>query len=885
MTRRALDRRGFLSSGASLGGALALSARAAQAQAGSGCGAPYEPPTIGTDVGITFVERFSGTLAGSVSELRFELTLEVPRLPTFLAGPHTALVSGGWVEGGPQLPRTPIASGQAELFRDCDQEPGKQLTLEFEYTDTTGQKVLVRGSRSLTHPNQRDAAAQLSELGVTLSVNGHVIASGQLSTHVDELLARLLSVRAVRAEGAEAEAARLAFFELLNRQCTSVHDQLPTLLAPQSPLTPGERRALMLLSTVMLPQPLPSNGPTLQQAVDNLDTFMSNADTDAVAALRAQLQTLGQLGEVKRGVLDELRRLVLGMLQSEAPNLLRPLLDSVHKVAVLGYYSHSAADALVGYRRPTFVPLFGTRLPVKLSPSTRTFDVVIVGAGVAGSLLAERLSATGKSVLLLEAGPYVPEAELTPDELLWVARLQKSSGLQRSNLEEPYASRVGNVVMLQAACVGGGGVINNAVNFMLPSHRLEQWLGLGFPIAPKDLRRSYLTTGSELSIGAVSEKSRFLNPVCKVLENAFGKPQKPEFGRPIQPGFFECMVNMVPNGCLGCGMCNTGCGSERKRNALQVHLPRALGPGRDTELVANARVIDVVVDRSASGVQRVESLSVQTPAGKLSVRGREYVLSAGAIHTSALMLRSASLARALSKLPVGQRFSANVVSPMLSVYDAVLHQRPSLQLTHYYVPPGQDDGFLIENLFNPPGQSALIMPGYGELHRQRMSRYVHTALMGIAIGTTANGRISVDAQGRASSTLPMGENEHRRMRTGFALLARALLAGGGGLVPTEILCGSLGSGFSIKTPDDVERFDRWFSSLNRVLLSTGHPQGGCAMSDDARISVTDANFRVRGIANLRVCDASLFPMVSGVNPQWTVLAIADHCAHIMNETA
>jgi choline dehydrogenase-like flavoprotein len=884
MTRNSLDRRGFLSSSASLGGALALAGTTARAEESSGCPAPHTPPSIGPQVGVAFVEAFSGTLTGSVTACRFQLTLEVPALLEFLSGPHRALVSGGWLEVDGQ-PRVAVESGHAELFRDCPGNGAKELTLEFEYTDAAGRKVRAQGSRSIADPNQRDAAAQLSELSLTLSVGGELVASGLVTTHVDELLARLSSVRALRASGAEAEAARLAFFELLNRQCSSVHGALPSLLAGTNPLTPGERRALLLLSTVMLPKQLPSSGPTLPQLVDNLDTFMAYADADAVATLRQQLRTLGGLGQLKAGIIDKLRKVVLGALRSESPNPLRPLLDSVHKVAVLGYYSHPAADALVGYHRPKFVPLFGTRLPIKAAPSERTFDVVIVGAGVAGSLLAERLSAKGKSVLLLEAGPYVPEAELTPDELVWVARLQKASGLQRSNVEEPLASHVGNVVMLQAACVGGGGVINNAVNFMLPSHRLEQWLGLGFPIAAKDLRQSYVTTGRELAIGPVSEKTRFLNPVCQVLENAFGKPQKPELAKPIQPGFFECMVNLVPDGCLGCGMCNTGCGSERKRNALQVHLPLALGAGRDTELVANARVCDVLVEPGANGAQRVTSLVVQTAGGKVHVRGRQYVLSAGAIQSSALMLGSPSLARAVSKLPVGRRFCANVVSPMLAFYDAVLHRRPSLQLTHYYVPPDQDDGFLIENLFNPPGQSALIVPGYGELHQQRMSKYVSTALMGIAIGTTANGTVSLDAQGRARTTLPMGENEHRRMRTGFRLLAHALLRGGGGLRPTEILCGSSGDGFSIKTPADVERFEHWFSSPSRVLLSTGHPQGGCAMSDDARISVVDAEFRVRGIENLRVCDASVFPMVSGVNPQWTVLAIADRCAHVMNETS
>ena len=53
------------------------------------------------------------------------------------------------------------------------------------------------------------------------------------------------------------------------------------------------------------------------------------------------------------------------------------------------------------------------------------------------------------------------------------------------------------------------------------------------------------------------------------------------------------------------------------------------------------------------------------------------------------------------------------------------------------------------------------------------------------------------------------------------------------------------------------------------------------MSDDPKLGVVDAECKVRGVGNLRICDSSTFPMVAGVNPQWTVMAIADHCGELM----
>ena len=49
----------------------------------------------------------------------------------------------------------------------------------------------------------------------------------------------------------------------------------------------------------------------------------------------------------------------------------------------------------------------------------------------------------------------------------------------------------------------------------------------------------------------------------------------------------------------------------------------------------------------------------------------------------------------------------------------------------------------------------------------------------------------------------------------------------------------------------------------------------------APIGVVSADFRVRGVKNLRVCDGSIFPDSAAVNPQWTIMALAEICASDM----
>jgi choline dehydrogenase-like flavoprotein len=52
------------------------------------------------------------------------------------------------------------------------------------------------------------------------------------------------------------------------------------------------------------------------------------------------------------------------------------------------------------------------------------------------------------------------------------------------------------------------------------------------------------------------------------------------------------------------------------------------------------------------------------------------------------------------------------------------------------------------------------------------------------------------------------------------------------------------------------------------------------MSDETSIGVVDSHFRVHGYSNLYVCDASIFPTTIRVNPQLTIMAMADYFCHL-----
>ena len=848
--------------------------------------------TFSATVGLTFRESMSGTVTlgvtdpalgektgnGAAPNFAFTLEVRISRLLDFLNAPtHQAEVNGGGVRwDGIAKDGTPIATGGAVvMYRNVTPDGRKkQFDFTFSFRADNGDWYTVNGEKHLSDEGGFDPAVDLSTLFVRITKGGPPVAAGITRVHVAELLDQVASLQTLAAAStAESLSARAAFLTFQNDQLHQVYPSVPFLFQvdPGRYFSPLEWRALSLCVATMLPESLPAGGPTIQDTVQNLQNFVRNADTEGLSQIRTWLGVLGLVAPIAEGHLPTLREFVRKLLASEQVSPGRTVAELLYRMAVLPYFSHPKADALVGYRRLAFTPKFNTTLGVSAVPAPRAYDVAIVGAGVAGSLLAQRLTRAGKSVLVLEAGPYVAERDMTSDDLVMTARLYKGSGLRTVNDEPDAASSDGAFPVMQGACVGGGGTINNAVCFQLPDARLASWQALGFPIATAELRAAYLAVGQELRIKPVSEATRFRNPAGLLLKG-FGPVKIPKLEEPPGPGLAECLVNVED--CEGLGFCNSGCGSERKRNALQVYLPEALASGA-CQVVANAKVVEIKASRGA-----ITGLGVQVGSQRFEVRASEYVLSAGPIASSELLLASPDTRAALDALrvPVGQRFCANVGAPLFARFNRVIHERPSFQISHSFMPP-QGFGFIVETWFLPPGTMSASVPGFSETHFDRMLAYSKLIIAAPLVGTEARGSVRVE-QGKTHVRLPIHPaDDLARLKQGTATVARAILAGND---PDfiEVLAGTR-TGFSIKSEGDVDAFLAAVKSPTDLRLGTGHPQGGNAMSLDPAIGVVDGEFRVRGFSNLRICDSSVFPEVAGVNPQWTAMALAHSCAAMM----
>ncbi|MFQ5639194.1 MAG: GMC oxidoreductase [bacterium] len=551
----------------------------------------------------------------------------------------------------------------------------------------------------------------------------------------------------------------------------------------------------------------------------------------------------------------------------------------LHIMITYLYYSDLAVDSQVGYVRfkKRDLPQAGiatgrSKFSVYNAIPKTEYDVCIVGSGVAGSILANRLAKKGKSVLVLEAGRYYPEGAVIDDEFLMLAHLYKT---------DIFGSALGgSFPVIQAQCVGGGAVVNNAVCFRLPGWVKKGWDDFGAQLDDAKLKAAFDIFADELHIRPADEVVRRngrlqLNPsrdfFLRGIER-LGIPHGAGDPNEFKEGFYTVPVNI--GDCLGCGYCNLGCAYERKENNLKHYLPDAVRTGH-CDVVMQAKVDSVATDFIGNGHLKADYLRVELANGDhVKVKAKKYILSAGAIASSAILLKSFKIR--LLGTPIGERFSANAGSPLHARFNEVVHAYAGLQISDYLLEKNGDGSWdwLAEIWFNPPATQAQGIPGHLNTHFERMKKYPNYAAIGPLVGTEAVGKIELNILNQPEANLKLPPSDMKKLKAAIKRCSEIYLESGA----EEILLMTRNE-MSLKSKADLKRIDREIKKHDDFLvLSTGHPMGGNAMSDDKDRGVVSTNFEVHGVEDLFVCDASVFPTSVKVNPQWTIMALAELCS-------
>ena len=472
-------------------------------------------------------------------------------------------------------------------------------------------------------------------------------------------------------------------------------------------------------------------------------------------------------------------------------------------------------------------------------------DAVVVGSGAGGGVAAYRLGRAGARTVVLERGRRMPPEDQDHDELGMLAALYKEGGAQ-------LTADLG-LLLLQGACVGGSTVLTNGVCFRMPEAVRRRWAAHGFEVGRGELEAAFERIEAALSV----------RPMDASRLNAGTEPAVRGFealGLDVQ----RFHKNM--RGCIGCGYCNVGCPYGRKQDVARTWIPWAeeagvevrprheavrveARPGRPLAVVAHdidgARVVRLLADR--------------------------VVLAAGAIGTPELLLRSR-----LGGPAVGRSMGLHVGSILVAEFDEPLDAFHGDQMGWWH----KGDGFALEQVHNPPMAFALTLPGGPRRHHERLARYRHLTSAGVLVPTPMSARVVLGRLGRLAR-VPRADVRYRMepdvlatFQRGVDLLARVYLAGGARCVYLP-----LHERAEVGRPRDLPAaLARMQSAADIPGLGSAHPQGGAIAGADPRRSVVDGRLQVHGVPGLHVVDASAFPTCVEVNPQLSVMALADVAA-------
>lgn len=480
-----------------------------------------------------------------------------------------------------------------------------------------------------------------------------------------------------------------------------------------------------------------------------------------------------------------------------------------------------------------------------------TADVCIVGSGAGGSVVAKELAEQGRSVVVVEEGPYVPSHDFTQREEQMLPRLYADQGLR--------AAADSTVVISQGQVVGGSTVPSFCVCVRTPRHILGYWTA-SFGLA--GIHFEELAPFFERVEAAAN-----VHPVR--LEDLNKNNERLKTGAD-RLGFRNYLPAHNRIDCLGCGFCALGCAYDRKADALTVHLPAA--SHRNATIIPSCRVERVLVsDGRATGVtgRFVNSRSEKPFA--LHVRAGTVVLAAGAIGSPALWLRS--------QLPNPyQQVGRNLhLHPMVAVgalfADEIAGWKgiPQSVIVDEFLPLDRsiEGGYLLLPFFAHPAAAASLLPGFGADYARLMDGYSRLALAVVMVHDRTVGRVELDSSGRTIVSYHLNDEDRSDLMDGMRRLADIQFASG-----AERIILPFNESVELMHRGDYRGIEEHPFRANDPLLLSYHPQGTMRMGADPKRSVVNSYGEAHAVKRLFVADASIFPTSVAVPPQLSVMAFA-----------
>lgn len=506
-------------------------------------------------------------------------------------------------------------------------------------------------------------------------------------------------------------------------------------------------------------------------------------------------------------------------------------------------------------------------------------DFCVVGAGAGGSVVGAKLAEAGFSVAILDAGPHWdPVKDFVSDEMgshkLYWTEERISGGadpieLGSNNSGQGVGGSTVHYSMIALRIRAEGFRLRTELG-AIPGADIQDW-----PLSYEDLEPYYEEVEEALQIAGPTfypwQKRRRRFPMREHEYNATANrliEGCTRLGIPVAaaPVATLSAPHRERPPCVYRGFCNYGCSTNAKSSTLVTYIPRAIAAG--AEVRAHAMVARIEHDRAGrvTGVLYFRA----GEDGLQRQRARAVIVAGYAVESPRLLLNSES-----TLFPQGLANRSGLVGKAFMVQSGdQVYARFPVNINQYKAPPG----LALTEHFNRTMPDVDFVCGYTiegigphvADFAGRMS--VGHGLWGAALRAAMMDYNYYAGIGIVGETLPQIGNEvllHHSERDRF------------GLPVAHVRFGYHDNDRRL-IQHGVARQTEIFEAAGAVeswsVPRTAHLLGGCRMGTDPTRSVVNADGRSHDIPNLFVCDGSVFPTSTGVNPSLTIEAIAARTA-------
>ncbi len=497
------------------------------------------------------------------------------------------------------------------------------------------------------------------------------------------------------------------------------------------------------------------------------------------------------------------------------------------------------------------------------------YDVIIIGTGAGGGTLAYKLAPSGKRILLIERGPYVPREKEN-----WDSHAVNVEA--RYHIKEPWFDKHGNELHAGAHYyVGGNTKFYGAALIRLRREDFQErqhadGISPAWPIAYEELEPYYTQAEHLYQVHGTRgvdpteppSSAPYLHPpigheprIQQLVDDMTRLGHKP-FPMPV--GILLDEKKPQNSKCIRCNTCDGfPCLLYAKADAQVICVDPALAHP-NVHILTEAFVSRLQTNASGTAITKVHV----ERHGVAEEYSADIVVSAcGAINSAALLLRSANdrhpqgLANRSDQ--VGRNYMCHVNSMFLAVSRDSNPTRfnKSFGLNDFYF--GDQDWPL------PMGHISMISAIDASILKQGAPRLVPGMTLEIMAHHTlpfwlttedlprADNRVTLTSDGSIMLTYtPNNEEAHQRLQNRLKTMLK------------EIGCRDHFVPLQAYIPGRIP------------LAGVAHQNGTCRMGRDPQSSVLDTNCRTHDIDNLYVVDGAFFPSSGAVNPALTIMANA-----------